>query len=188
MPKRMSPTDVFDEIVEQDIVVEPQPNRWGRLARRLLLGGTLLTLLAAVGVASFLGWQLKRQDEMLDTRSAALAVANDYAVVLTSIDSAKVDENYAKVLDGATGEFRDTYGQSAAQLRQLLVDNKAVSRSVVVDSAVKSATPNKVEVLLFIDQSISNVANPTPRIDRSRVVITLERIANRWLASKVDIK
>ncbi|WP_286144110.1 hypothetical protein [Mycobacterium sp. D16R24] len=187
MPKRMPPTNVFDAIVEQDIA-EPRPDRRGRLTRRLLLGCTLSTLLAAVGVAAFLGWQLKRQDEMLDTRRAALAVANDYAVVLTSIDSAKVDENYAKVLDGATGEFRDTYGKSAAQLRQLLVDNKAVSRSVVVDSAIKSATPNKVEVLLFIDQSISNVANPTPRIDRSRVVITLEHIANRWLASKVDIK
>ncbi|MUM19442.1 hypothetical protein FZI91_06800 [Mycobacterium sp. CBMA271] len=142
----------------------------------------------AIGVAAFLGWQLKRQHEVLDTRQAALEVANDYAVVLTSIDSAKVDDNYAKVLDGATGEFRDKYSQSAAQLRKLLVDNKAVSRSIVVDSAIKSATPNRVEVMLFVDRSISNVANPTPRIDRCRLVITMEHVANRWLASKVDIK
>ncbi|MFN6548725.1 hypothetical protein ACK4CT_36910 [Mycolicibacterium nivoides] len=68
------------------------------------------------------------------------------------------------------------------------IDNKAVSHGVVVDSAVKSVTPDKVEVLLFIDQSISNAVNPEPRIDRSRVTIALERIDNRWLASKVDIK
>lgn len=191
MPKRLAPKDAFEEPGDQDIEQgedEPRPARRGKLIRRLLFGGSLLLVAAAVGASAFLGWQLKCQHDLLNTERAALAVANDYAVVLTSIDSSKVDENYAKVLDGATGEFRDKYSQSAAQLRKLLVDNKAVSRSIVVDSAIKSATPNKVEVLLFIDRSISNVANPTPRVDRSRVVITLEHIANRWLASKVDIK
>lgn len=43
-------------------------------------------------------------------------------------------------------------------------------------------------MLLFIDQSIANSVNPEARIDRSRVTLTMERIDNRWLASKVDIK
>jgi Mce-associated membrane protein len=92
------------------------------------------------------------------------------------------------VLDGATGEFKDMYSQSSAQLRQLLIDNKAVSHGTVVDAAIKSATKDKVEVLIFVDQSISNSLNPEPRIDRSRVGMTMERIDGRWLASKVDIK
>ena len=76
----------------------------------------------------------------------------------------------------------------AAQLRQVLIDNKAMSKGTVVDAAIKSATTTKVDVLLFIDQSISNVVNPQPRIDRSRVAMTMELVDNRWLASKVDIK
>jgi Mce-associated membrane protein len=80
------------------------------------------------------------------------------------------------------------YSQSASQLRQVLIDNKAISKGIVVDSAIKSATKTKVEVLLFIDQSISNIVNPQPRIDRSRVAITMELIDNHWLASKVDLK
>jgi Mce-associated membrane protein len=59
---------------------------------------------------------------------------------------------------------------------------------MVIDSAIKSATKTKVEVLLFVDQSISNVINPEPRIDRSRVAVTMELINNRWLASKVELK
>ncbi|MCF6391230.1 MULTISPECIES: hypothetical protein [Mycobacteriaceae] len=186
----VDPTDDPDDQHQSVDLDDPATeSRLGRGSRTTLIGAVLLVaLLLAVGTAAFFGWQVKRQHDLVATGREALAVANDYGVTLTSIDSAKVDENYAKVLQGATGEFKDLYTQSAAQLRQLLIDNKAVSHGVVVDSAVKSVTPDKVEVLLFIDQSISNAVNPEPRIDRSRVTIVLERIDNRWLASKVDIK
>ena len=49
-----------------------------------------------------------------------------YAQVLTSIDANNVDQNFAQVLDGATGEFKDMYSKSSDQLRQLLIDNKAI--------------------------------------------------------------
>ncbi|MDT5017956.1 MAG: Mce-associated rane protein, partial [Mycobacterium sp.] len=47
-----------------------------------------------------------------------------------------VDQNFTQVLDGATGEFKDVYSQSASQLRQVLIDNKAMSKGIVVDSAI----------------------------------------------------
>jgi Mce-associated membrane protein len=139
-------------------------------------------------VAGYLGWQLKQHNDTAAAGRAALAVAQSYAVTLTSVDTNNIDQNFNQVLNGATGEFKDMYSQSAAQLRQVLIDNKAMSKGTVVDAAIKSATKTKVEVLLFIDQSISNVVNPQPRIDRSRVAMTMELIDNHWLASKVDIK
>jgi Mce-associated membrane protein len=143
---------------------------------------------AALGLSAFLGWQLKQQHDTAAAGSAALAAARSYAVTLTSVDTKNIDQNFAQVLDGATGEFKDMYSQSATQLRQVLIDNKAVSHGTVVDAAVKSATKTKVEVLLFVDQSISNVVNPEPRIDRNRVEMTMELIDKRWLASKIDIQ
>jgi Mce-associated membrane protein len=80
------------------------------------------------------------------------------------------------------------YSQSATQLRQVLIDNKAVSHGTVVDAALKSMTKTKVEVLLFVDQSITNAVNPEPRIDRNRVEMTMELVDNRWLASKLEIQ
>jgi Mce-associated membrane protein len=164
------------------------PSRRRRWLRRFLAAAASVVFLAALGTSAFVGWQLKQQKDTAAAGRAALAVAQSYAVTLTSIDTNNVDQNFTQVLDGATGEFKDMYSQSASQLRQVLIDNKAVSKGMVVDSAIKSATKTKVEVLLFIDQSISNVVNPEPRIDRSRVAITMELIDNRWLASKVDIK
>ncbi|OQZ95080.1 hypothetical protein BST10_16545 [Mycolicibacter algericus DSM 45454] len=147
-----------------------------------------MVVVAALALSTLLAWQLKQQNDTAAAGRAALAAAQSYASVLTSIDTSNVDQNFDQVLDGATGEFKDMYSQSASQLRQVLIDNKAMSKGMVIDSAIKSATKTKVEVLLFVDQSISNVINPEPRIDRSRVAVTMELINNRWLASKVELK
>lgn len=155
---------------------------------RTLAATAGVVLAAALVLSGFLAWQSKQRNDADAAGRAALATAQSYATTLTSLDIEDIDQNFAQVLDGATGEFKDMYSQSANQLRQALIDNKAQSHGTVIDSAIKSATPSKVEVLLFIDQTIVNSVNPTPRIDRSRVAMTLEHVDNQWLASKVDIK
>jgi Mce-associated membrane protein len=177
-----SPADAPGDAGHTD---SPLPERRRRRGVSPLAAGLCAAALAAL---VFLGWQYQRHAVVADASRAALAAAQDYAVTLTSITAGSVDDNFAKVIDGATGEFKDMYGQSATQLRQMLIDNKAMSKGVVVDSAVKSATKDRVEVLLFVDQSITNVANPVPRLDRSRVALTMELADGRWLASRVELK
>ncbi len=157
--------------------------RWRRGVAAVVVG----VLVVALGASGFLGWRLKQIHEVMAAEQAALEAARNYAVVLTSLDSKDIDASYQQALSGATGEFKDAYSQGSAQLRQLLIDNNATGKGVVVDAAVKSATTNTVEVLLFVDQSITNAVNPSPRIDRNRVVMTMERVDGRWLASKVEI-
>ncbi len=129
-------------------------------------------------------WQ-EREVTRRGQQAQQAAVA--YAQILTSIDSNKVDENFNQVLDGATGEFKDMYSQSSVQLRQLLIDNKASAHGVVVESAIQSASKDKVVVLLFVDQSVSNTNVPDPRIDRSRIKMTMEFVDGRWRASQVAL-
>uniref|UniRef100_UPI002457CBB6 hypothetical protein n=1 Tax=Nocardia abscessus TaxID=120957 RepID=UPI002457CBB6 len=132
-----------------------------------------------------LGWQLKNERDVDAAAEAGLAAARSYAVTLTSVDSGTLDRDFAAVLDGSTGEFHDMYTRSSGQLRQLLLDNKATGKGTVLDAAVKSATETKVEVLLFIDQTVTNTASADPRVDRSRVLMTMELVDGRWLASRV---
>ncbi len=108
-------------------------------------------------------------------------------MTLTSVSPGELDSNFDAVLDGATGEFKEMYAQSSGELRQLLVDNNAQAEGVVVEAGVKSATTDRVEVLLFIDQTVTNSVVPEPRLDRSRVTMTLELVDGRWLASQVDL-
>lgn len=143
-----------------------------------------LLLVAACGI---LGWMQFQTYRVNEAGHEAQQAAIHYAQVLTSMDPKNVDENFRAVLDGSTGEFKDMYTQSSVQLRQLLIDNQASAHGVVVDSAIQSASLSKVVVLVFIDQTVTNTQSPEPRIDRSRVKMTMEKVDGRWRAAKVNL-
>ena len=155
---------------------------------RALVGAVTLIFVASLAASGILGWNLWQQQQVTRAGQQAQQAAVKYAEILTSIDSNKVDENFNQVLDGATGEFKDMYSQSSMQLRQLLIDNKATAHGVVVESAIQSASKSKVVVLLFVDQSVSNTSAPDPRIDRSRIKMTMEYVDGHWRTSKVELR
>ncbi|WP_231983591.1 tetratricopeptide repeat protein [Mycobacterium sp. E2733] len=163
---------------------ERRKRPWKHYLRRSVLPALLI---AALALSGFLGWRQWQEHQVKLAGEQAQQAAVAYAQVLTSIDSNKVDENFRQVLDGATGEFKDMYTQSSVKLRQLLIDNKATAHGVVVDSAIQSESTNKVIVLVFIDQTVTNTAAPDPRIDRSRIKMTMEKVDGRWRASKVQL-
>ncbi|MFV8320530.1 DUF3329 domain-containing protein [Mycobacterium sp. 23] len=199
--------EVADEATEEDAAVQEdeedaadeeddgpllsrkeKPKRFNRPWRHYLRRSIMPVLLAAsLGVSGYLGWLQWQAHQVKVAGQEAQQAAVKYAGVLTSIDSNNVDENFRQVLDGATGEFKDMYTQSSVQLRQLLIDNKATAHGVVVDSAIASESANKVVVLVFIDQTVANMAVPDPRIDRSRIKMTMEKVDGRWRASKVQL-
>ncbi|GFG98660.1 Mce protein [Mycobacterium timonense] len=158
--------------------------QWKRYAR---IGVVVAVYLGAFGLAGGLGWKLWDEHAVTRAGQAAQRTAIEYAQVLTSIDSNQVDQNFSAVLDGATGEFKDTYTKASAQLRQLLVDNKATAHGTVIDSAIQSQSKTRVVVLLMVDQTVSNAVRPDGRVDRSRMKITMDNVGGRWLASKVEL-
>ncbi|MGY4711717.1 DUF3329 domain-containing protein [Mycolicibacterium sp. CBM1] len=176
-------TDLDTDVdTEEQPTARPRP--WGRYLRRSILP---ILLIASLSVSGLLGWKLWQEHQAEQAGQAALQAALKYATVLTSVDSTNVDQNFRDVLDGSTGEFKDMYTQSSVQLRQLLIDNKATAHGVVVDSAIQSESTDRVVVLVFIDQTVSNMTVPDPRIDRSRIKITMTKVDGRWLASKVQL-
>lgn len=154
---------------------------------RMLAAALGALLLSLAGAGGFFGWHYVEDRQITRAGAAALNTANSYAVTLTSVDTNNLDANFAAVLDGATGEFHDMYAKSSAELRKLLIDHKATGHGVVVDSAIKSATTDQVVVLLFVDQTVTNTEVPDPRVDRSRMVMTMQNVDGRWKAAKVEL-
>jgi Mce-associated membrane protein len=155
--------------------------------RLAMVGVAAAIFAAALVISSLSGWSLWKQRQIDIASEQARQAAIAYARTLTSIDSNNVDENFKQVLDGATGEFKDMYTRSSVQLRQLLIDNKATAHSTVVDSAIQSKSKNRVVVLLMVDQTVTNIDHPDPRVDRSRMKITMDKVDGRWFASKVEL-
>ena len=179
---------VDDESVDAEGDSDSGESTQRRWPRRTLVGAVTLIFVASLAASGILGWNLWQQQQVTRAGQQAQQAAVKYAEILTSIDSNKVDENFNQVLDGATGEFKDMYSQSSMQLRQLLIDNKATAHGVVVESAIQSASKSKVVVLLFVDQSVSNTSVPDPRIDRSRIKMTMEYVDGLWRTSKVELR
>ncbi|ODR11249.1 hypothetical protein BHQ15_02870 [Mycolicibacillus koreensis] len=165
-----------------------EPPRRPPSRRMWVAVAVLAALVVALGAATgYLGWQYRNDRAVHAAAAAALEAANEYAVALTSIDSDDLDANFQAVLDGATGQFRDIYSASSTKLRKLLVDHRASGHGVVIDSAVKSASTSEVVVLLFVDQTISNTEVPDPRVDRSRIVMTMQPVDGTWKAAEVEL-
>lgn len=178
-------TDSGTPEVESEFVAVSQ--KTPAAGRGLLVPVLIGASVAALAGAGFFGWQFWQQHQLDQAREGAQRSAVSYAQVLTSVDSNNVDDNFKQVLDGATGEFKDMYSKSSVELRQLLIENKASAHGVVVESAVQEASKDRAVVLLFIDQSVANTKLPDPRIDRSRMKMTLEKVDGSWRASKVEL-
>ena len=186
------PSDVDHDSAETEARAEQSGEIGGHgVARRWLrrAGAVLIVVIAIVSsvFAGFLGWKQHRRDEVDTAARQALSTARTYAVTLTSIDSQHIDQDYDHVLAGATGDFKDMYSQSSSQLKKMLIENKARSVGKVVDASVQSASRDQVVVMLFVDQEITNAVSPDPRLDRSRILITMRAVGGRWMAARVEM-
>lgn len=156
----------------------------GSSSRRRLAA---LAVATALGTAGYEGWLLFQQHQVDAAAAAALDAARAFTLNLTTVDPNRIDQVFADVTNGATGDFKQMYTAAGGQLRRALIENKAAAQGTVIDAAVKTATKDTVQVILFVDQSVRNTATPTPQLDRSRVTVTMQDVNGRWLASKVDL-
>lgn len=145
-----------------------------------------LLLLAGLSCCIAFGLLLKDKSDLDTARTEALSTARNYAVTLTSYDHTKPEESVSPVLDGATGEFKTQYEGANAALRELITKAKATAQGTVVDAGVKSVSEDRVEVVRFVDQAVSN-AGKQPQTNQNRMLLTLERHGDRWLVNNVAL-
>jgi Mce-associated membrane protein len=173
-----------DEDHANDPAAPPADGAPHSLLRWLTAAALVVSLTGATGD---LGW-LRFQRYQADIAAAqAFDAAQKYAFKLANFDANAIDQHFADIHDGSTGEFQGRHAKHSERLRRLLVDNQVTARGSVVEAAVKSTGPAKVVVLLLVDQAVTNVAFPDPQIDRSRIRMTMEKVDGRWLASKVEL-
>jgi Mce-associated membrane protein len=183
-------TAVADPATEEKSAPVRQTVRDGRFPLRLSLPVTAVlgvVLVLALAAAVTFGVLLQHRAATDRAGQQALATAKAYAVTVTTYDYQNLDRNFADVLDGATGEFKDQYSGASQTLRQLIANAKATAKGTVLGAGISSASTDQVEVVVFVDQSITNAATAQPRIDRNRVLMTLTPHAGRWLVTKLEL-
>jgi Mce-associated membrane protein len=153
----------------------------------VLLG--LVALALGVAVVSL----LQRGDTLRSTEAGAqqaMYAAATAAQDLSSYDYRTLESDIKTAADQTTGKLKTDYEKQAQQIVTTARRQQAVVNGQTVKSGVVSATPDRAEVLVFLNQSTSKAAVPegqqrTP--NQLRLLMTMQKVDGRWLVSKVDV-
>lgn len=145
-----------------------------------------LALVASLLLSAFLLLRGSGDEDDAE-RQELVAVAETYAVNLTTYDSARLDQDFARVMDVAVGQFRTEYEVAQQSLRELITKFKGKATGTVLARAVLSLDDGRGEVLFFVDQTVTNNNVAQPKIERLRMRMGLEKQSGRWMINKLDL-
>ncbi|WP_155929001.1 Mce protein [Mycolicibacterium sp. CBMA 234] len=187
MTEAVEDAEVETPDVESSEPTEPaDPKAPKTYAIRRSLCWAVAVVIIALSAAAGTAWALVYAQHQHDAEAAdALAAARGYAVTLTTTDQNSTDKNFADVLGGATGEFKDAYSKAAASMRKMLIDNKVNTTGTVEDAAVKAVRGDDVDVMLSVKQDVTSAAADKPRTDYVNVSMTMRKMGDKWLAAEV---
>jgi Mce-associated membrane protein len=154
------------------------PVRW------LAVGAVVAVLAGLAGWLGILAFEQHRKDV---ASAQALEAAKEYTDKLTNIDFDTVDDSLEELKDRTTDELNALHAKDGERIRRSVIDKKVTARGNIVEATAVSASKDRVKVLLLVDQTISDLDNPDPDIERHRVKITMDRLDGRWLASHVEL-
>ena len=138
-----------------------------------LTAATVVAIVGLLGASGWMAWQ--HHNVMQDRQRAAayVATARQGVVNLTSLDFNKAKEDVQRVLDIATGEFKDDFQKRAEDFASVVKDSKAVTEGTVAATAVESMNKDSAVVLVLSNESVTNIAGAKdqPRTFRFRVSV-----------------
>ena len=165
-----------------------QPADPARARRRstLLRAGTAVALVLLLLGATVLGLRLR--DDVLDdrARSQALTAARQSALNLTSIDREDFEGDVGRVLDGATGEFRQDFAGRVEELETLLQENEVAAEGRVLEAGIVRSDRRSATALVVVDSTVRNKTVPDGRVNSYRMKVELEKVGDSWLTSSLE--
>lgn len=137
--------------------------------------------------AGALWWQDHRHDQVEIAREAAVEAARESLGEILSYESASVQQDLLAAQQRLTGDFKADFGALVREVVAPASKRDDISTSAeVVDAAVVSATSDVVVVLAYVNQTTKSKALAKPRLDNSRLRVSLTRVGDSWLVS--DLK
>lgn len=151
------------------------------------LNGALAVALAALLVA--IGLLVTSRDSADEELTAAqhevAAAARAEALAFLTVDHRTMDVVVQRVLDGATGDFREQYESQSRRLVREATRTQATSAGEVVALGVSDLDDDSATVLVAANSTVSNTSTQEPQVRYYRLELDLVREGERWLARRL---
>jgi len=146
---------------------------------------SVLAVLAAA-LAAVTAMRVSHRHELDRARDNAVAAATSGVATVLSYDYRHLGADFHKAEALLTPHFRKDYDKTtAAGVEPLAAKYKARSSAQVTVAGSVSTGVDRVVVLVFVDQTVTNSQLAAPRLDRSRINVTLLKQGNRWLIDRL---
>jgi Mce-associated membrane protein len=141
----------------------------------------VLAVLAA-GLTALAAQRASHRHALDQARENGIAAATTGVATVLSYDYRHLAGDFTKAEGLLTAHFRKQYDKTtAAAVEPLAAKYKAQSSAQVNAAGTVSINVNRVVVLVFVDQTVTNSQLSAPRLDRSRINVTMVRQGERWL-------
>ena len=161
----------------------------------LLAGLAVLAVIAVLLGAWFgtQGWQAYQQDQRAERYQEALdtapAAAENAAAAVLSYDHRSLDADRDAAAQFLTDGYREDYVDTFDKLvAESATETKATVEAEVLASApMNSATdrPDRVPVLVFVNQTTTSSASTEPRVALNRVQLDMVEVDGTWLVDGI---
>lgn len=147
-----------------------------------------VALVVALGVAAWLVLSGREAQQRADAVAEATSVARERAVQLTSYTGETFDADTAWARTGATSRFAREYAEANEPVAEVARRVEARAAGDVVEAVGRAVSSDEVQVLLFVDQTVTRGSDGTRSTERSRVVMTMTRQEGAWLVDDVVLR
>ena len=180
--------DTEDEAGEPS--AEPIRSRRGRLLKIVAAVAATVIAVACTAVLIFVSVLMvidHRHQAADDQRRAEYsAAARQSVVTLMSLDFNKAKEDVQRIIDNATGTFKDDFKSQAEDFIKVAQDSKVITEVTVNATGVESMTDDTAVVLVSASSRVTNSAGAKQEPRSWRLSVNLKREGGQIKMEKVE--
>jgi Mce-associated membrane protein len=167
---------------ETDMPAEPDKDPEARRSPAT----TLLALLASACVVMAVGclylWHQTTHDRAVErAREDARAAAQSEAKDLLSYNFRTLDYDLSKAKSEMTPGMAKSFSDYWQIFRPSVLKSQTQALTQVQVTGVTEASPNRVEVVLFVKMISVNAAHKEPQVDTSWPRLQMQKVGKKWL-------
>ena len=187
MHSEMSAAVASGLVQDESVTGDGLPARQARVTpvRSALAVGLVLTL-ALGGLCGWLGhraYQVRQSDQL---REMFIETGKKGAVNLTTIDHTRAEADVNRILDSATGAFRDDFASRSGPFIDVVQKARSTSSGVVTEAGLESVDGNEGRVLVAVTVTTASLDIADQPLRYWRMRLTVRKVDDGAKIAKVD--
>jgi Mce-associated membrane protein len=154
---------------------------------RTLIAAGLVIVAGLAGTAGWLGYRAQQAREAKSQHNLFLQVARQAAINLTTISYTEVDADIQRILDSATGAFRDDFQKRSGPFVEVVKQVQSKSEGTVSEAGfLLPEARDHAQVLLAVSVKTSTAAAPEQEPRRWRLRLDVQKTNDGAKVSNVE--